>query len=56
MSHDAPARNTRLLPIVGFAALLGGSALMGLLHLLPVGSDVDPVRRTISEYALGPGK
>ncbi|TKG70473.1 DUF998 domain-containing protein [Prauserella endophytica] len=57
MADDAPARTSAALPATGLAALTLGSLLMGLLHLLPVTSaDVDPVRRTISEYALGPGK
>ncbi|MBK1788262.1 DUF998 domain-containing protein [Prauserella cavernicola] len=53
----ADERAGRALPLAGLAGLVLGSALMGLLHLLPLTSDgVDPVRRTISEYALGPGR
>lgn len=36
--------------------LLLGSALMLSLHVVPPTSEINPVRRTISEYALGPGK
>ncbi|WP_199433068.1 DUF998 domain-containing protein [Qaidamihabitans albus] len=56
MPEDRPAANTgsRALPAAALAALLGGIVLMALLQVLPATSDIDPVRRTISEYALGP--
>ncbi len=41
----------RLLGLAGVAATLAGAALVGWLHLLQ--PSVSPVRRTISEYALG---
>lgn len=40
---------------VGLAAVLTGCVLVAALHVLHH-ADVDPVRRTISEYALGPTK
>ncbi|PRX45974.1 uncharacterized protein DUF998 [Prauserella shujinwangii] len=42
--------------VAGLAGLACGAVLMALLHVLPYAHGVDPVRRTISEYALGPGK
>ncbi len=42
---------SRLLGLAGVTATLAGAALVGLLHLLQ--PSVSPVRRTISEYALG---
>ncbi|NIJ11810.1 hypothetical protein FHU38_002154 [Saccharomonospora amisosensis] len=45
-----------MLPAARLFALLSGAALLGLLHLLPSSDVIDPVRRTISEYALGPDK
>ena len=41
----------RLLALAGVSATLAGAALVGLLHVLR--PSVSPVRRTISEYALG---
>ncbi|GAB3462275.1 DUF998 domain-containing protein [Actinophytocola sediminis] len=38
------------------AALLAGVALMLSLHVIPPTSQIDPVRRTLSQYALGEGK
>lgn len=38
------------------AALLLGVALMLALHMVPPTSEIDPYRRTLSQYALGPGK
>ncbi len=40
-----------LLALAGVTATLAGAALVGLLHVLH--PSVSPVRRTISEYALG---
>lgn len=40
------------LPIVGTVAAALGALLVGVLHLVPPSGSVDPVRRTISEYAL----
>ncbi|MEU6643055.1 DUF998 domain-containing protein [Saccharomonospora sp. NPDC046836] len=54
--RDAAESRNRTLPAAGLAALVIGSLLMGLLHVLPFATEVDPVRRTISEYALGTGK
>lgn len=36
--------------------LLLGSVLMLSLHVIPPTNEINPVRRTISEYALGPNK
>ena len=38
------------------ATLLLGVVLMLALHVVPPTSEIDAVRRTLSEYALGPGK
>jgi hypothetical membrane protein len=40
------------LPIIGTFATALGALLVGVLHLVPPSGSVDPVRRTISEYAL----
>lgn len=56
MSQRNPSPGTTLLPAAGLFALLSGAVLLGLLHLLPSSDGIDPVRRTISEYALGPDK
>ncbi|PXY19068.1 DUF998 domain-containing protein [Prauserella muralis] len=53
---DTSAPSSPALPVVGVTSLLTGSLLMGLLHLLPSSDGIDPVRRTISEYALGPDR
>jgi len=50
----AAARVAGALGAVSVLGVLAGTALMGLLHLVPPSSAVDPVRRTLSEYALGP--
>ncbi|EHR60940.1 DUF998 domain-containing protein [Saccharomonospora cyanea] len=42
--------------LAALAALMGGAVVMGLLHVMPSSAGVDPVRRTISEYAHGPDK
>lgn len=36
--------------------MLGGVAVFLVLHVVPPTSGISPVRRTLSEYALGPGK
>lgn len=46
----------RSMTLVSIGALTLGVALMLTLHVVPPTSDIDPVRRTISQYALGPGK
>jgi hypothetical protein len=46
----------RAVPALSFGALLLGTVLMLALHVLPPTDQVDPVRRTISQYALGPNK
>jgi hypothetical membrane protein len=43
-------RVTRWVGVAGLVALLAGAVLVGWLHVLE--PQVDPVRRTISEYAL----
>jgi hypothetical protein len=42
--------------LASVVALVLGTALMLSLHVLPPTNEINPVRRTISEYALGPGK
>lgn len=41
------------LPIAGTALMLVGTLIVALLHVLPPSSQVNPMTRTISEYALG---
>jgi len=50
MSH------ARAAALASFAALLLGVVLMLALHVVPPTSEISPVRRTLSQYALGPGK
>lgn len=45
------ARST-LAPFAAVAAVAGGALLILLLQVLPATSDISPIRRTISEYAL----
>lgn len=40
----------------GLAALVAGVVLILALHVVPPTSEISPVRRTLSQYALGPGK
>jgi hypothetical membrane protein len=40
------------LALGGLAATAAGTLAMGALHLLPPAQRIDPIRRTISEYAL----
>lgn len=42
--------------LASVVALVAGIVLMLALHVVPPTSEIDPVRRTISEYALGPAK
>src|SRR5687768_4578633 len=51
----APLRRhslTRALALAGMGATSTAVVLVGLLHVIPPSSDVNPARRTISEYAL----
>jgi hypothetical protein len=43
---------TRVLAFVGMVTAVLAAGLVGLLHVIPPTSSVDPVRRTISQYAL----
>ncbi|SFB20082.1 Protein of unknown function [Amycolatopsis marina] len=49
-------RGTPPLPLIALAALACGVVLMGLLQFLPPTSEISPIRRTISEYALSENK
>lgn len=42
--------------LASVVALVAGTVLMLALHVVPPTSEINPVRRTISEYALGPSK
>ncbi|MFC7614788.1 DUF998 domain-containing protein [Actinokineospora soli] len=46
----------RRLPLLALVALLGGVGVFLALHVLPPTSGISPVRRTLSEYALGDSK
>ena len=46
----------RAMPLASLGALALGTVLMLSLHVLPPTDEIDPVRRTISQYALGPNK
>ncbi|OLF16732.1 DUF998 domain-containing protein [Actinophytocola xanthii] len=48
--------NARAVAVASLAALLLGVALMLALHVVPPTSEISPVRRTLSQYALGPNK
>jgi hypothetical protein len=48
----APSPRTRVGAIAGLTAALAGAAAVGVLHVVPPSADLNPVRRTISEYAL----
>ena len=50
----SPDRVARILAVAGMVGLALSVLLVGGLHLIAPG--VDPIRRTISEYALGPYK
>jgi uncharacterized protein DUF998 len=49
---QAPAEYARPLAIAGLCAAATGAVLVAALHVVPPTSDVNAVRRTISEYAL----
>jgi hypothetical protein len=42
--------------LLSVVALVVGAVAMLALHVVPPTSEINPVRRTISEYALGPSK
>jgi hypothetical protein len=48
-------RNPRLLALTGLGGIVLAVLLIGLLHVLPPTSEISPVRRTISQYALSEG-
>ncbi|GGL92756.1 DUF998 domain-containing protein [Nakamurella endophytica] len=52
VQRDAPAAHR--LALVGLAAVAVSTVAIGLLHVLPAGRALDPLSRTISEYALTP--
>ena len=52
VSDAGPDRATRALAIAGLGGAAVAFVLVGLLHVLAA-DEVDPIRRTISEYALG---
>ncbi|MDT7558237.1 MAG: hypothetical protein QOI68_2707, partial [Pseudonocardiales bacterium] len=47
------AAERAVLPTVGVGLLSLGSLLVLLLHVLPPSNQIDPMTRTISQYALG---
>lgn len=49
-------RGGAALALIALASLAGGVVLMGLLQILPPTSEISPIRRTISEYALSESK
>lgn len=54
--HDDVARRAmigRAVPVIGTTFVSLGLLLIVLLHVLPPSSSVNPLSRTISEYALG---
>ncbi len=51
MGFAAPGL-VRLLAVAGMGAVAAGAALVGALHVMSPSADVNPFRRTISEYAL----
>ncbi|OLF11628.1 hypothetical protein BLA60_11885 [Actinophytocola xinjiangensis] len=46
----------RAVTTASLAALLLGVTLMLALHVVPPTNEVNPIRSTLSQYALGPGK
>jgi hypothetical protein len=46
----------RAVTAAGLGALAAGVVLILALHVLPPTNEISPLRRTISQYALGPGK
>ncbi len=55
-SRPGTGQRGALAPLLGLLGLLAGVAVMLSLHVLPPTSGISPVRRTISEYALGSSK
>lgn len=47
---------SRKLRAASLVALVAGVVLMLALHVVPPTNQISPIRRTISEYALGPSK
>jgi hypothetical protein len=56
VASSPPLRHGPLLPVLGLALLACGVLAMAALQLLPPTSAINPVRRTISEYALSSNK
>jgi uncharacterized protein DUF998 len=56
MQSPLVSRRRALLPLFAVAAMAVGAALILLLQVLPPTDTISPIRRTISEYALGPSK
>ena len=52
---DAAPRTAHTAGRLGSAAAIVAVAVIGVMHLVGPSSGIDPVRRTISEYALVPG-
>jgi hypothetical protein len=46
----------RAIALASLGALVAGTLLMLALHVVPPTNEISPVRRTISEYAMGPNK
>ena len=46
----------RAVTIASLGALVAGVVLMLALHVMPPTNEINPMRRTISQYALGPNK
>jgi hypothetical protein len=51
-TRDGRATSVRALAGTGMTAVVAGTALLGVMHVVAPSSAVSPVRRTISEYAL----
>jgi hypothetical protein len=49
-------RRVRVVPLVSVAAMVGGVLLLLVLHVVPPTDEISPMRRTLSQYALGPNK
>lgn len=49
-------RKLTVASLVALVALTAGVVLMLALHVVPPTNQISPIRRTISEYALGPSK
>jgi hypothetical protein len=56
MTTRAPSGHGPVLPALGLAGMISGAALVLLLQLVPPTDRIDPIRRTISEYALSTNK